>query len=404
MDFALPQETLDRITQYEEFVERELTPLEPTFLSRPFRELLPALEDRRARVKELGLWAPGHPREYGGLGLGLVDLGLVSEAIGGCPFGHYVFGCQAPDAGNAEILHQHGGDELKARYLRPLIEGTIRSCFSMTEVEMPGSNPVMLETAAVVEGDEYLIHGHKWFTTAADGAAFAIVMAVTSPEAEPHQRASMFLVPTETPGFELVRNIPVMGEAGDGYMSHAEVRYRGCRVPRSHRIGPEGDGFAIAQDRLAPGRIHHCMRWLGICKRALDMMCTRAVNRTIAPGKTLAEREIVQAWIAESAAEIQAARLLTLYTAWKIERHGWRAAREDVSMIKFLVAGTMLTVLDRAIQAHGALGMTDDTVLAFFYRHERAARIYDGPDEVHKLSLARRILRGYRQRPEERRS
>ncbi len=398
MDFSLPEKTQELIARVEEFVEGELTPLEPDFLGQPFRRLLPALKEKRARVKELGLWAPGHPREFGGMGLGLVELGLISEALGGCPFGHFVFGCQAPDAGNAEILHRYASEELQHRYLRPLIDGEIRSCFSMTEVDLPGSNPVMLETTALVDGDHYVINGCKWFTTSADGAAFAIVMAVTHPEAEPHQRASMILVPTATPGFELVRNVSVMGDEGEDWPSHAEIRYIDCRVPVAHRIGPEGHGFVIAQERLGPGRIHHCMRWLGICKRAFELLCHRATTRTIAPGKVLGDREIVQAWIAESAAEIEASRLLTLHTAWKIEQQGWRQARQDISMIKFLVAGTLLRVLDRAVQAHGALGMTDDTVLSYFYRHERGARIYDGPDEVHKLSLARRILRRYRQR------
>jgi acyl-CoA dehydrogenase len=184
-----------------------------------------------------------------------------------------------------------------------------------------------------------------------------------------------------------------MGHAGEGVFSHAEILYHSCRVPQTNRLGAEGHGFIIAQERLGPGRIHHCMRWLGICNRALDLMCKRAASRVIEPGKTLADKEIIQAWIAECAAEIRAARLLTLHTAWKIERHGWREARQDISMIKFLVADAMQKVVDRALQVHGGLGMTDDTVLAFFFRHERAARIYDGPDEVHKLSLARRILR-----------
>jgi alkylation response protein AidB-like acyl-CoA dehydrogenase len=266
----------------------------------------------------------------------------------------------------------------------------------MTEPEMPGSNPVMMATTAVVDGDDYVIDGQKWFTTAADGAALAVVMAVTDPEAPPHRRASMILVPTDTPGFDLVRNINVMGHTGEGVFSHAEILYHSCRVPRSNLLGAEGDGFRIAQERLGPGRIHHCMRWLGICRRALEEMCTRAAERTIAPGETLADREIVQAWIGECAARIAAARALTLETAWRIERRGWKEARQEISAIKFLVADTMLEVVDRALQVHGGLGMTDDTVLAWFYRHERAARIYDGPDEVHKLSLARRILKRYR--------
>jgi alkylation response protein AidB-like acyl-CoA dehydrogenase len=262
----------------------------------------------------------------------------------------------------------------------------------MTEVEMPGSNPVMMETTAVADGDDYVINGQKWYTTAADGAEFAIVMAITDPEAPPHRRASMIIVPCATPGFDLVRNINVMGHTGDDYFSHAEILYHSCRVPQSNLLGPEGAGFVIAQERLGPGRIHHCMRWIGVCHRAFELMCSRAAARRISPTETLADKDIVRAWVAECHAEIQAARMLTLHTAWKIDRHGWKAARQDISMIKFVVAGTMQRVVDRALQVHGGLGMTDDTLLAFFFRHERAARIYDGPDEVQKLSLARRIL------------
>ncbi len=396
MDFDLSDKIRTVLEMIDEFVDQELIPLEPYFLSEPYGQVLPKLEQRRRAVKQMGLWAPGHPAEYGGMGLGLVDLGLVSEALGRSPLGHFVFGCQAPDAGNVEILHSYGTEEQKQRWLRPLVAGEIRSCFSMTEPEMPGSNPVMMATTAVADGGDYVINGQKWYTTAADGAAVAVVMAITDPEAPPHRRASMILVPTDTPGFDLVRNIAVMGHAGEGYFSHSEILYHSCRVPRSLLLGPEGHGFLIAQERLGPGRIHHCMRWLGICKRALDLMCARAVSRPIAPGKTLADKEIVQGWIAECAAEIAAARMLTLHTAWKIERHGFKEARQDVSMIKFLVAAAMERVVDRALQVHGGLGMTDDTVLAFYYRHERAARIYDGPDEVHKISLARRLLKRYR--------
>ena len=263
----------------------------------------------------------------------------------------------------------------------------------MTEVELPGSNPVMMDTTAITDGDDYVINGQKWYTTAADGAAFAVVMAITDPDAPPYRRASMILVPCDTPGFDLVRNISVMGHAGDGWASHGEILYHSCRVPRSNLLGPEGHGFAIAQERLGPGRIHHCMRWIGICNRAFDLLCSRATTRVIEPGVTLGDKDIVRAWIADSAAEIRAARLLTLHTAWKIDSLGWRAAHQDISMIKFVVANTMQRVVDRALQVHGGLGMTDDTLIAFFFRHERAARIYDGPDEVHKISLAKRILR-----------
>ncbi|MEW6337701.1 MAG: acyl-CoA dehydrogenase family protein [Acidobacteriota bacterium] len=392
MDFEIPERTREALDLIRRFVDNELLPMEPAFLTRPFRSLLPEIGKRRDEVRRMGLWAPGHPRELGGMGLDLTELGLISEELGRTPIGHFVFGCHAPDAGNVEIIHLHGSDEQKARYLKPLVEGQIRSCFSMTEVEMPGSNPVMMETTATEDGDDWVINGQKWYTTAADGAEFAVVMAITDPEAPPHRRASMIIVPTATPGFDLVRNISVMGHAGDDYFSHAEILYHSCRVPRSNLLGPRGHGFVIAQERLGPGRIHHCMRWIGVCRRAFELLCARAAGRRVAPGETLADKDIVRAWIAECHAEIEAARLLTLHTAWKIDRFGWKQARQDISMIKFVVAGTMQRVVDRALQVHGGLGMTDDTLLAFLYRHERAARIYDGPDEVQKLSLARRLL------------
>jgi alkylation response protein AidB-like acyl-CoA dehydrogenase len=266
----------------------------------------------------------------------------------------------------------------------------------MTEPEFPGSNPVLLGTQAKRDGDHYVIDGHKWFTSSADGAAFAIVMAVTDPGAEsPYARASQILVPTSTPGWKLVRNIPVMGEAGEGWASHAEIRLEGVRVPVENRVGEEGAGFLLAQERLGPGRIHHCMRWLGICERAFEMMCQRAATRELSPGKPLGSKQMVQDWVAESRAEIDAAKLMVLRAAWRIEKEGAAEARDDISAIKFYVAGVLDRVLDRAIQVHGALGMTDDTPLAYWYRHERAARIYDGADEVHKSSLARRLLSRY---------
>ncbi len=400
MDFSIPKDTQLMLDLIREFMGKEVYPLEQHFLNEPMEVFQPRLDALREKVKRMGLWGPAQPKEYGGMELPLTDFALVSGILGTSPLGHYVFGTQAPDAGNIEILHKYGTPEQKERWLRPLVEGKIRSCFSMTEVEMPGSNPVYMETTAVKDGDDYVINGQKWYTTAADGAAFAIVMAVTNPEAPPYQRASMIIVPTDTPGFDLVRNINIMGHKGGGYFSHAEILYHSCRVPQSNLLGPEGAGFRIAQERLGPGRIHHTMRWLGVASRALDLMVSYAARRPIAPGQVLADKEIIQAWIAESAAEIQAARALTLQTAWRIEHLGWKETRQEISMIKFLVANTMQKVVDRALQVHGGLGMTDDTILAYFYRHERAARIYDGADEVHKISLAKRILRPYREQME----
>ncbi len=395
MDFAVSEKMQTIITMMDEFVEKELIPMEPEFMSKSVRNLLPVFEEKRKMVKQMELWAPNHPREYGGMGLNLMEHALVSESLGRSPFGHYVFGCQAPDAGNIEILHLYGTDEQKEKYLRPLVEGKIRSCFSMTEVELPGSNPVLMDTTAVKDGGDYVINGQKWYTSSADGAAFAIVMVVTNPEADPYLRASMIIVPTDTPGFNLVRNIPVMGHAGEDYFSHAEILYQSCRVGQENLLGSEGHGFVIAQERLGPGRIHHCMRWIGICNRAFDLMCARARDRIISPGKTLATKQIIQSWIAECAAEIQAARLMVLHAAWMIENVGTKEARKEISLIKFMAANVMQKVVDRALQVHGGMGMTDDRILAFFYRHERAARIYDGADEVHKVSVARRILREY---------
>ena len=250
-------------------------------------------------------------------------------------------------------------------------------------------------TTAVLDGDEFVINGHKWFTTAADGATFAIVMAVTNPDAEPHKRASMIVVPTDTPGFEFTRNIPIMGDVGEGYLSHAEINYVNCRVPKNNLIGEMGSGFMLAQQRLGPGRIHHCMRWIGICERAFDMMCSRAASRELRDGRMLGHQQTIQNWIAESRAEINASRYMVLHAAQKIDNEGAKAARLEISIIKFYVADVLMKVLDRAVQVHGALGITDDTLLSFWYRHERGARIYDGPDEVHKASLAKAILKGY---------
>jgi acyl-CoA dehydrogenase len=400
MDFSVSEEMQYLLTNIEGVMLREVYPLEKDFIANGFYAVEPRIKEARRKVKGLGLWAPQLPRELGGMGLMLLEHALVSQVLGKSPLGHYVFGCPAPDAGNIEILHKYGTEQQKRAYLEPLAAGEVRSCFSMTEPENPGSNPTRLSCRAESDGDDYVITGRKWFTSAADGAAFAIVMAVTNPEAPPHLRASQIIVPTDTPGFQRVRNISIMGRPGDGYASHAEIVYDGCRVPKSNRLGPEGQGFRIAQERLGPGRIHHCMRWLGIAERAFELMCQRAASRRIDDAETLAHKGIVQAWIAESRIVINAARLSVLEAAWKIDRLGFAEAKEEISLIKFYVAKVMLDVVDRAIQTHGALGITDDTVLAYFYAHERGARIYDGPDEVHKVAASRQILKRFAPRKE----
>jgi len=394
MDFSIPDPVRELQGRFREFVKASVMPLEPR-LGEKWSALEPALRSVRAHAKATGLWAPFLPRSLGGLELPLEQFALVSEELGRSPLGHYCVNGQAPDVGNMELLLQFGTDKQKERWLRPLAAGEIRSCFSMTEPERPGSNPTWMSTTALLRDGSWIIDGHKWFTSSADGARFAVVMAVTDPDAPVYMRASMIMVPLDTPGFELVRNIPVMGHAGEGWPTHSEVRYTACRVPEENLLGGRGAGFTLAQERLGPGRIHHCMRWIGICERAIEMMCRHAGSREIAPGRPLATRQTVQEWIAESRAEIDAARLMVLHAAWKMERVGQREARAEVSTIKFFVANTLQRVLDRAIQVHGALGTTDDTPLAYWYRHERAARIYDGPDEVHKLVVAKRVLRGF---------
>jgi acyl-CoA dehydrogenase len=386
--------TDELVAAVREIVREELVPLEGEFLARSFRELLPALEERRAGIRARGLWAPHLPPEWGGLGLGLPAFARLSEEMGRTPLGHFAFGCQAPDMGNMELLLRHGSSAQQERFLRPLASGAVRSCFAMTEPARAGSNPVWLETTARREGDRYVIDGRKWFTSGADGAAFAIVMAVTDPDAPPHQRASQILVPTDTPGWTRVRNIPVMGHAGEDYFSHSEVTLEGVSVPIENRIGAQGSGFALAQERLGPGRIHHAMRWVGVAERALDLQCARLATRLLRPGQPLASRQALQHDLADSRAEIDASRLLVMDTAHRMEAEGG-AARVRVSLIKYFVANMLDRVLDRAVQAHGALGLTDDTVLGYMWRHERAARIYDGPDEVHKSVVAREVLKAY---------
>jgi acyl-CoA dehydrogenase len=377
------------------FMIREVYPIEGEVRAKGFAASQPLFEDIRRRARETGLFAAHIPEAHGGAGLKLTEFAKMSEELGRSPLGHYVFNCQAPDVGNMEILMEHGTPEQQRRFLAPLVRGEIRSCFTMTEPEFAGSNPVWLGTTARKDGDSWVLRGHKWFSTGADGAAFAICMAVTNPEAPAHGRASMIIVPTDTPGFELIGNLSIMGGRGGGWASHGEVSYQDARVPLGNLLGAEGAGFLIAQHRLGPGRIHHCMRWIGICERALDILCRHAVARELAPGKPLGTRQMVQQWIAESRAEIHGARLMVLHAAWKIEKQGAYEAREEISLIKFTVARTLQRVLDRAIQALGGLGMTDDTPLAFWYAHERGARIYDGADEVHIETVAKRILRGY---------
>ena len=378
------------------FVNDELFSLEPWILNCEWAEKLPKLNELRNKVKANGLWLPQIPKNYGGLGLTNAQHGEVSEILGASPYGHYVFNCQAPDAGNMEILIEFGTKEQKKEYLQPLLNGDTRSCFAMTEPDFAGSNPVNMGTTAEIKGDQYVINGHKWFTSGFDGAEFAIVMLVSNPKSDnPHKKASQIIVPIKTKGVEFIRNIQIMGHSGGGWESHSEIKFNDVKVPLSNVLGRDGEGFSIAQKRLGPGRIHHCMRWIGICERSFDLMCKRALSRELSHGKKLAEKQTIQNWISECRAEINAARLLVQDAAHKIDTQGAYKTRNEISIIKFYCANVLQKVVDCAIQVHGAKGVTDDTILASYYRHERAARIYDGADEVHKSRLARQILKEY---------
>jgi acyl-CoA dehydrogenase len=352
----------------------------------------------REKARAEGLWNLFMPDERYGPGLTNWEYGLLCEEMGRSPLAaSMAFNCAAPDTGDMEILAEHGSEAQRVRWLEPLLEGKIRSCFSMTEPDVSGSDPTLLQTSAVLDGDEWVINGLKWFTTGAVGAEMAIVMVVTDPDAPAHGRASMICVPTDNPSFNLVRSVPVMGhDKGPG---HCEIRYEDCRVPADSLLGERGGGFAIAQDRLGPGRIHHCMRAIGTAERALEMMCRRA-NERVAFGGPLADKQFVQEAIATSRMEIDQARLLTLYAAWKMDTEGKRAARQSISAIKVVAANMVMEVLDRAIQIHGALGMTDDIPIAGLWRFSRTLRLADGPDEVHKMVLARRELNRWAKRDE----
>jgi len=359
------------------------------------RDLLRRLQ---ARVKAEGLWAAHIPAAAGGLGMGNVTLGLINEQLGRSPIAPRVFGSSAPDTGNTEILWLAGTPDQKRNYLEPLVADDVRSCIAMTEPEVSGSDPTQIRTTAVWNGDAWVINGHKWFITNANGAAFAIVFAITDPSAAPHRRASMFIVETDTPGYELVREVPVMGDQSEG--GHCELRFVNCRVPAESMLGQRGDGFALAQARLGAGRITHCMRWLGVAQRAFELMLARATERETR-GQKLADLQTIQNWIADSAAEIHGFRLMTLQAAWLMDSGA--DARTEISMIKFVGARVLHDVLDRAIQVHGALGFSQDSPLEGWYREARAARIYDGPDEVHRMVVARQIVRAFGQMSDARR-
>jgi acyl-CoA dehydrogenase len=396
-DFSTEPEFEAKLEWMRTFVREEIWPLETLDIQGDEAAWRRITDPLKQQVKDQGLWASHLPPELGGSGFGQVKLGLMHEILGSCLFAPSIFGNQAPDSGNAELLAVGGNDDQKQRWMQPLLDGKLRSAFSMTEPGA-GADPTLLKTTAVRDGDEWVINGHKWFTSNGSVADFLIVMAVTNPDVHPYQGSSMIIVPTDTPGVDIVRDVPTMEHPSGPvpkFGGHSEIIYRDVRVPYENVVGREGDGFVLAQKRLGPGRIHHAMRWLGQSQRAFDMLCERAVSR-YTHGSYLAEKQMIQDWVAESAAEMQAARLLTLHAAWKMDKDGASAARTEIGMIKFWGARALYNVIDRAIQVHGSLGYSSDLPLEAMYRYARAARIYDGPDEVHKVTVARQILKGYK--------
>jgi acyl-CoA dehydrogenase len=396
-DFSTEPEFQRQLDWMGAFVREQIWPLETLLDELGWDGLVEAVRPLQEEVKSRGLWAAHLEPSLGGQGFGQVKLGLMHEILGTTPVAPLAFGNAAPDSGNSEILAIAGSPEQKDRYLHPLLAGDLKSAFSMTEPGTAGSDPTLLQTSAVQDGDEWVINGHKWFSSNGSIADFLIVMAVTDPDARPHQRASMFVVDADTPGVNIIRDVATMEhpwESFGRYGNHAEIRYEDVRVPSTALLGARGAGFLIAQQRLYPGRIHHCMRWLGVARRAFDMLCERSLYR-YAHGSVLAQHETVANWIADSAAQMQAARLMTLHAAWKMDTEGVAAARQDIAMIKYFGASVLHDVVDRALQAHGALGYSTDLPLEAMYRFARGARFYDGPDEVHRASVARQVLRGY---------
>jgi acyl-CoA dehydrogenase len=401
-DFSTEPQFQAQLDWMASFVRAEIWPLETLDLDGD--QLDRALRPLQEHVRERGLWAAHLPPELGGQGFGQVRLGLMHEILGTSPYAPSAFGNQPPDSGNSELLALAGTPEQKDRWLHPLLAGDIRSAFSMTEPGSAGADPTTLQTRAVLDeaAGEWVVDGHKWFTSNGSIADVLIVMAVTEPDARPHQRASMLIVPADTPGVTILRDVPTMEQPAEHFGrlgGHAEIRYESVRVPEENLLGARGAGFALAQARLVPGRIHHCMRWLGVARRAFDMLCERSTYR-VSHGSVLGDKQTIRNWIADSAAQMQAARLMTLHAAWKIDTEGAAAARTDVSLIKFYGAQVLHDVIDRALQTHGSLGYSTDLPLEAMYRYARGARLYDGPDEVHRQAVARQILNGYSPPPD----
>jgi acyl-CoA dehydrogenase len=397
-DFSTEPEFEEQLQWMRRFVDEEIEPLSLFADDMSAANWKQASAPLKQQVKDRGLWACHLDPELGGQGYGQVKLALMHEILGRNPAAPGIFGNQAPDSGNSELIAIGGTPEQKKQWLEPLLAGDITSSFSLTEPHFSGSDPTMINTRAERDGDEYVVNGHKWFASNASVADFILMMAVTNPENPPHKAASFFIIPKGTPGLNIVRDVPNMHHPYRGHFragGHAEILLEDCRVPVANRVGEEGEGFVLAQKRLNGGRIHHAMRWVGQCEAAFDMMCERAVSRDT-KGQLLIEKQMIQDMIAESSAQIRALRLMALHSAWVWDNLGASKARVEIAELKFWGAGVLHDVIDRAIQVHGALGWTTDLPLSTMYVLARQYRIADGADEVHKSFVATKKAKNYR--------
>lgn len=386
MSFEVPPHVRPIRDKVKTFIEERIYPIEEKIASGG-DDARPLISDLMQQAKNEDLWALGHPKEIGGHGMPFLDYVYVNEVIGRSEYATVVFGTHSLQ--DSIMLHRYASPQWREKYLRPLVAGEIFPSFGMTEPDVASSDPTQLRTSAYLDGDEWVINGRKWFTSGANRAAYTTVMVRTEPDAPDHQAFSQIIVPTDTPGYNIVRETPVLGISG----GHCEVVYDNVRVPKDNLLGPRGKGFQIAQDRLGPGRIFHCMRWLGQAQRAFELMCDRA-NTRVAFGEPLARKQLIQKMVFDSYAEIQSCRMLTLNAAHKIDQGD--QARVEIGVIKVVGASMLHNVIDRAIQVYGAKGLTSDLPLEKMYRAARFGRIYDGPDEVHIQTVARRILKEFR--------
>jgi len=397
-DFETDPDFQEQLDWVDQFVRDEVEPLDLLWGGLEFTplsdELRPIIDPLKQQVRDRGLWATHLGPELGGKGYGQLRLSLLNEILGRSSWAPIIFGCQAPDTGNAEIIAHYGTPEQKERYLTPLLNGEVFSSYSMTEPHA-GADPTMFTTTAVHDGDEWVINGWKFFSSNARTASFLIVMVVTNTEISAYQGMSMFLVPTDTPGVNIVRNVG-LGAEPDGEGSHALIHYDDVRVPDDALLGGEGQAFAIAQTRLGGGRIHHAMRTIGMCGRAFDMMCERALSRTT-QGSLLADKQFVQGFIADSYAQLAQFRLFVLHTAWAIDKYqDYRRVRKDIAAVKVLMPGVLQDIVQRSMQVHGALGVSNELPLARMWLAGPIMGLADGPTEVHKVTVARQVLRDYR--------